>query len=165
MTGELLGLLGLTTSVVLWLPQARLAWRGRRDPSALAGLSAATLLLVVANAVVWALYAVVEQAWWAGAPGLLSGPLAATMAVLVLRARRSDQRAAAALQGACSRHPGPDHDLVVTAPPGYGYVHSPCTGVQVSGFLVPLGQGQAASARMRRMDASALGGADRLAGQ
>lgn len=162
---DLVGLAASVIAFVLWLPQADLARRRLGDDRALAGLSAGTLSLVLCNAVLWGVYAVMTQAWWVGAPGLVNGPLAVWMLVLVVRARR--RLAAVVPPAGCGdpRHPVVEHDLVVTAPPGYGYVHSPCTGVQVSGFLVPLGQGQAASARMRRMDASALGGADRLAGQ
>lgn len=44
-------------------------------------------------------------------------------------------------------------DLVaVTAPPGYGYVHSPCNGVTVAGFVVPEGEGDQASREMREMN-------------
>lgn len=44
---------------------------------------------------------------------------------------------------------GIPHDFVVTAPPGYGYVHSPCTGSISWGFATPYGEGAEASRQMR----------------
>lgn len=152
MSDDLVGLVASTIAFVLWLPQADLARRRLGDDRALAGLSVGTLSLVLCNAVLWGVYAVMTQAWWVGAPGLVNGPLAVWMLVLVVGARR--RLAAVVPPAGCGnpRHPVVEHDLVVTSPPGYGYVHSPCTGVRVPGFVVKRGDGNRASRRMRELD-------------
>ena len=149
---EVVGFLGSAVSFVLWLPQAGLAWRNRHDRRALAGLSLGTFILVLCNAALWAAYAVLTKAWWVGVPGLVNAPLALMMIVLVLQARMGGAPTAITLCGCRGGYLASDpHDFVVTAPPGYGYVHSPCSGVVVSGFAVPLGQGEMAASRMRAM--------------
>lgn len=40
------------------------------------------------------------------------------------------------------------HDFIVTTPPGYGTVHSPCPGIPQRGFTAPLGTGNIASQTM-----------------
>lgn len=152
---DLVGLVASTIAFVLWLPQADLARRRLGDDRALAGLSMGTLWLVLCNAVLWGVYAVMTQAWWVGAPGLVNAPLAVWMLVLVVGARR--RLAAVVPPAGCGNlyHPVAEHDLVVTAPPGYGYVHSPCTGVPVPGFVVERGDGDRASQRMRGLDRAA----------
>lgn len=148
---DLVGMAAAITAFVLWLPQAKLALRQRKDDKALSGLSMGTLWLVLLNAVLWMVYAVVTDALWVGAPGLINGSLVIWMIFLVSAARRRIRKAAPG--SACGRagHPNVQHDLVVTAPPGYGYVHSPCNGVAVAGFVVPEGEGTQASREMREM--------------
>lgn len=75
-------------SFVLWLPQARLVWKNRRDPHALAGVSVVTQWLVLTNAIGWALYGVLTGAFWVGAPGIVNGPLAVMTTILVRHSRR-----------------------------------------------------------------------------
>lgn len=149
---DLVGMAASITAFVLWLPQAQLAWRQRNDDRALSGLSLGTLWMVLLNATLWAVYAVWTDALWVGAPGLINAPLAIWMIFLVSGARRRVREAAPV--SACGRpgHPSAQHDLVVTAPPGYGYVHSPCSGVSVPGIVVAEGAGEQASREMREMD-------------
>lgn len=87
----LLNLLGLTASIisfVLWFPQAMQTWRVRNDPQAMAGISVGTQWLLVANAIIWASYAVLAHAWWSGVPSLVNLPLALGTLYLIYRTRR-----------------------------------------------------------------------------
>lgn len=149
---DLVGMAASITAFVRWLPQAKLAWRQRNDDKALSGLSMGTLWLVLLNAVLWAVYAVWTDALWVGAPGLVNGPLVIWMIFLVSAAKARTRKAVPV--SACGRadHPSAQHDLVVTAPPGYGYVHSPCNGVSVAGFVVAEGTGDQASREIRGME-------------
>jgi len=120
---QILGVVAAATSTVLFLPQAAQAWRVRRDAHALRGLSVGTYVLVLANAVLWGVYAVLTGALWSGAPGLLNGPLAIAMIWLILNARIRKTRT---LRCACGTASGIDHSWVVTAPPGAGTRFTPC---------------------------------------
>lgn len=92
----MLGAAAAAISAVLFLPQAVQAWKMRADPHALRGLAVGTYVLVLANAVLWGVYAVATGALWSGAPGLLNGPLAVLMIVMISRARAQEAGAAAA---------------------------------------------------------------------
>lgn len=74
-------------SFVLWLPQARLIWKNRKNAEALQGVSRGTQLLVLVNATGWGLYAYLTEAFWVGAPGLINGPLAVYTLIILQRAR------------------------------------------------------------------------------
>lgn len=86
MSETILGVVGTIISFALWLPQASLVYANRNQPEKLTGLSKATMYLVLANALCWGAYALLTGAFWAGAPGLINGPLA--IAVLVVLHRR-----------------------------------------------------------------------------
>lgn len=150
---DALGFAATVISFALWLPQALSTYRNRHDAQALSGLSVGTFVLVLVNATLWGLYAVLTGAFWAGAPGIVNFPLAAWTLWLIWRSRRPGFGAGE--EGACAcgfASPGP-HDFVVTAPPGYGYVHSPCTGATRWGFVAPFGAGEQASRAMREVSA------------
>lgn len=87
MLGTLTGLLGSTTSALMWFPQARTTYRNRRTATLLAALSVATLQLVVINACVWVAYAALANAWWSCVSGLFTAPLALAQIGWVLQAR------------------------------------------------------------------------------
>lgn len=138
----LLGALGFLLSFTLWLPQARRIWQTRHDAAAMRVVSLATYAMVLVNAIVWAAYGFLTGAFWAGAPGLANGPLAVMVIVLTLRARAQHARRNPACP--CGWTSTSPHDFVVTAPPGWGTVHSPCRGAVTQGFAVPFGEGQSA---------------------
>lgn len=92
MKSMLINFLGLTASVIsfiLWLPQARVTWLSRKDPEKLRGISIGTQLLVMLNATIWAVYAVLANSLWVGVPGLVNFPLALITVIIVLKATRT----------------------------------------------------------------------------
>jgi hypothetical protein len=82
---DLLAWAGAVLSGVLSLPQAVRAWRGDR----LAGVSAATYCLMLANALVWLGFAALTGQPAVGAPALLSGPAAALILLRLWRVNRT----------------------------------------------------------------------------
>ena len=148
MTTNLIGAIASVISFVLWLPQARTTYLHRHDPSALSGLSRGTFMLVLANALLWGLYAVLTKALWVGAPGLINGPLALWTLWLIHRANRSS-RQVDDRECLCGYTGDEPHDFVVTAPPGFGTVHSPCQGATRAGFPTELGKGYEARVVLR----------------
>lgn len=85
---ELLAWAGAALSTLLGLPQAVRALRTNR----LEALSAATYWLTLANAAVWAAWAIVTGNLAAGVPALVNGPAA----VLILKRLEAARRACAA---------------------------------------------------------------------
>jgi uncharacterized protein with PQ loop repeat len=80
---EVVGLLASLVSLVLWWPQAARVWRFRHEAGRLGGVSIPTQVLLLANAALWAAYALLTGSFWVGAPGLVNAPLAVlTLAVL-----------------------------------------------------------------------------------
>lgn len=84
---ELVGFLASAVSLVLWWPQAVRVWRFRHDPNGLGGVSVPTQVLLLANAALWAVYALLTESFWVGAPGLVNAPLAVGTIALVRRSR------------------------------------------------------------------------------
>ncbi len=132
MAVNLVGALGCAISFILWLPQAKRIWAVRHDGSAMSSVSPGTYWLVLANAVLWAVYAALTGAWWSGAPGLVNAPLAVLVLILVARSRLVPNQN----HCLCDVSEGCEHDYLVTAPPGAGTVHSPCRGVRVPGMPI-----------------------------
>lgn len=91
MLSTLLGASAAAISFIMWIPQAATTWRHRRDPGALAGISAGTSALVLLNAAIWGAYAIALGEFWVGAPGLINGPLALMTLWLLRRRRRGVQ--------------------------------------------------------------------------
>jgi hypothetical protein len=85
---DALGWTGSAASCLIVAPQAWRTWTHRHDAAALSGVSVAAMLFVVANSVVWAAWAVLEEAYPAGLPSLINGPAAAATAVAVVIGRR-----------------------------------------------------------------------------
>lgn len=119
---EAVGLSASVIAFVLFLPQAMRIWAARADPRALAGVSRATQWFVLANASLWAVYAVLTGAFWIGAPGLINGPLAIAALVLLYRGRRHFDRD----PGCTLCASGLEHQVFITEPPGWGSV-MPCS--------------------------------------
>lgn len=86
---DLIGFLSAVISFVLFLPQASLTWTNRGNPEALRSVSAGTQYLILCNAILWGVYAMLTEAFWVGAPGLVNAPLAVVTLVLLHRSRRA----------------------------------------------------------------------------
>lgn len=137
MRADALGATASVISFVLFIPQALVVWRSRRDPHALIGVSLETQLLILANATIWGLYAFAEQAFWVGAPGLVNGPLAVAVIILVLRSRRVQPPSDSAEDSCPNCGALGEHLILITTPAGAGSVvdchpHSAIAGVPVA---------------------------------
>lgn len=84
---DAVGFLASLVSSVLFLPQAARVWRMRNDQRSLEGVSPLGQVLLLINASLWGLYAVLTGAYWAGVPGLLNFPLACLTLFLLRRGR------------------------------------------------------------------------------
>jgi len=84
---EAVGFLAALVSSVMFLPQAARVWRMRNDRRSLRGVSPLGQVMLLINATLWGLYALLAGAYWAGVPGLLNFPLACATLLLLLRAR------------------------------------------------------------------------------
>lgn len=83
------GLVATLTSISVFIPQALQTYRQRHDPQALRGVSLASQVVLIANAVMWMMYAWLTEAYFSGAPSLFYIPLALFIIVLLLRFRGS----------------------------------------------------------------------------
>lgn len=113
------GICGTVLAFLLFLPQARRAWANRHRPERLDGISIAGQTLIVANAVVWGLYAVLADAFWTGAPGLVNAPLALCTIFLLQRSRH---RHKTNRQGCVVCSAGVEHEVFITNPAGFGSI-------------------------------------------
>lgn len=86
---ESLGFAASAVSLILWWPQALRVWRCHRAGESLSGVSISSQALLLANAALWGVYAVVTNSLWVGAPGLVNAPIAVVTIVLVVRGRRT----------------------------------------------------------------------------
>lgn len=116
------GMIGTVLAFLLFLPQARHTWANRARPERLRGLSLVSQGCIIANALVWGLYAVLTDAFWTGAPGIINAPLAVCTILLLLRGRRSTLPRTTC--DACAA--GIDHRVFITNPAGWGSIMS-CT--------------------------------------
>lgn len=73
---ELCGVAGSAMAFVMFVPQAVRCWRFRRDPDALEGVSRAGMVLLLCNAVLWAVYGLGVGAIWTAVPSFFNAPLA-----------------------------------------------------------------------------------------
>jgi hypothetical protein len=85
---NLLGFVATASSILLWLPQARITWRNRNDAARLAGISSSTQWLVVISGLFWIAYGLLADSFWVMAPCLISVPLGLATVVVVRRGRR-----------------------------------------------------------------------------
>lgn len=121
---EATGFLASLIAFILFLPQARRTWQVRSDAHALAGVSTGTQWLLLANAVLWGGYAVLAEAFWVGAPGLVNAPLAIATLLLISRGRTQARNLDPNPCVLCAD--GVDHQVFITAPPGWGSL-MPCS--------------------------------------
>lgn len=87
---DLIGIVASSISIIMFIPQAKTVWDNRSDPHALVGVSYASLALLLVNATLWLVYAILAHAIWSGIPSLVNGPLA--LAMIALKSRASDDR-------------------------------------------------------------------------
>ena len=116
------GMIGTVLAFLLFLPQAQHTWANRARPERLRGISLASQGCIIANALVWGFYAVLTDAFWTGAPGIINAPLAICTILLLLRGRPSTPPRTRC--DACSA--GIDHRVFITNPAGWGSIMS-CT--------------------------------------
>lgn len=112
------GMAGTVLAFVLFLPQARHTWTNRGRPERLRGISVTGQVCVIANALVWGLYALLTGAFWTGAPGIINAPVAVCTIVLLLRGRRQSPVPPAC--AACAAQI--EHRVFITNPAGWGSV-------------------------------------------
>ncbi len=137
MTGAVLGFVGSMISFILWMPQAKKVWNVRKDPHALKGVSIATQVLVIINALVWFAYAFVLNEFWVGAAGFINLPLAILTILLIAKANKLPTEEITHCPS-CGFHSLEPHMFFVTTPPGWGSVY-PCP--QNSSSNLPPGVG------------------------
>lgn len=88
-TYELLGWIGAAVSCCFAIPQAvKLV---RQSGGSADGLSIWTWILLEANALCWAVYAIGTQAYPAGAPSLVNAPCSAYIIWRMLKSKRATQ--------------------------------------------------------------------------
>lgn len=85
------GFIASCSAFILFIPQAVNVWRMRKDERALRGVSILTNIVLLFNACCWGLYGFLTSAFWVAAPGLVSGPLAIIMIILISKARKQAQ--------------------------------------------------------------------------
>lgn len=86
---QAIGIISGIIAFIMFVPQALRVWKTRADPHALSGVSLMTQYLVISNAVIWGAYAVELREFWVGAPGIINAPLAITIIISVMHARRT----------------------------------------------------------------------------
>jgi len=116
------GACGTVLSFTLFLPQLRRTWLNRHRPDQLEGISVIGQFMILANAAVWGVYALLAEAFWTGAPGLINAPLAICTIILLLRVRGNTPKRLGC--EACAA--GVAHWVFITEPPGFGSV-MPCS--------------------------------------
>lgn len=132
---EAIGFAASVIAFVLFVPQARRTWRVRNDPHALAGVSAGTQWLLLSNAALWAVYAMLTGAFWVGAPGIVNGPLALATLALIYRARAKVGDITPAPDcNLCAQ--GEAHQVFITSPPGWGSVMGCSAATRPHGVIV-----------------------------
>lgn len=83
-----IGFVATVFSIFMWVPQARITWQNRNDPSCLAGVSETTQWLSMIGYLLWGVFGVMIESVWVAAPSLVSFPLSIATIVIVRRGRR-----------------------------------------------------------------------------
>ncbi|WP_271495797.1 hypothetical protein [Enterococcus sp. 5H] len=87
---NIIGALANLTSLILWLPQAKITWNNRNNKQALSGISIWTQLIVSINTVMWCVYGVMIDNVWLPIGTIMILPLAVMTIVLKMRLNRND---------------------------------------------------------------------------
>lgn len=85
---HLIGFIAALISFTMFVPQAISTWKARNNPTALLGISLGTQFMIVANAILWACYGVLTEAFWTAAPGIVNLPLALYTIISIYTARK-----------------------------------------------------------------------------
>lgn len=131
---QAVGFLASAMAFVLFVPQATRVWTSRHDARSLAGVSTLTQWLILGNAGLWGVYAVLTGAFWVGAPGLINAPLAIVTLVLIQRSRRHVTDGSVDGCHFCAE--SIDHEVFVTCPPGWGAVMACSESTRKNGVVV-----------------------------
>lgn len=86
--GDVAGFFGAAISFVMFFPQTVRAWKFRKNPDYLRGVSVSAQSFILANALSWFIFGFANDQFWPAAPGLVSIPVATLTIILVLRSRR-----------------------------------------------------------------------------
>lgn len=73
---------------IMFVPQALRCWRLRHNPTALEGVSRAGMVMLLVNAVLWAVYGLGVGAIWSAVPSFFNAPLALFVLARLTRADR-----------------------------------------------------------------------------
>lgn len=73
---NLLGALANITSLILWIPQAKITWKNRDNKKALSGISYGTQIIVIANTLLWCAYGLSIKNFWLPLGTIIIFPLA-----------------------------------------------------------------------------------------
>lgn len=84
----ILGVVSATTSVILFFPQFWSIYRLRGESYALLGVSAARLVILWIQGLLWVSYGVALGQIWISLPGLVNTPFMVASILIVRRARR-----------------------------------------------------------------------------
>lgn len=130
---EFVGFAASVTAFVLFWPQAVLTWKKRNDIHALSGISVWGHVLLLMNAILWGVYALLTESLWVGAPGLVNGPLALVTIFLILKARAGKAVSTVDCEHCDS---GVEHQVFVTTPPGFASVVECSVHTRPNGVIV-----------------------------
>lgn len=131
---ESIGFVASLMAFILFIPQAKRTWNVRNDFKAISGVSTGTQWFLLCNAVLWAVYAILTEAFWVGAPGLVNGPLAIVSLILITRARGIIKMRKLEECDLCLS--GEKHNVFITEPPGWGSVMSCNNNTRKNGVIV-----------------------------
>lgn len=85
---SVLGFYANLTSLILWLPQARITWRNRNNAGALEGVSYGTQIIAGVNTILWCVYGLEIHSYWLAMGTIIILPLALFTIVLKFKAER-----------------------------------------------------------------------------
>ena len=90
--GDACGIAGSGFALIMFVPQALRCWRLRRSPQSLSGISRGGIVLLLANALAWAVYGMGNGAYWTAVPSAFNAPLAVGVLCLLSQHRRASGR-------------------------------------------------------------------------
>lgn len=82
---DIIGALANLTSLLLWIPQAKITWINRHNKEALSGISIGTQIIVAINTTFWCVYGVMISNIWLPLGTFIVLPLASATVFLKLK--------------------------------------------------------------------------------